>query len=61
MVKKDEETGKSTWMCPECNPGFYTDAEGQCQECSKMVPGCTECNLERCLACGDDMIPQVDG
>ena len=48
-------------MCPECNDGFYTDAEGLCQKCSEMVQGCTECNLEKCLACEDDMIPQVDG
>lgn len=48
-------------MCPQCNDGFYTDADGLCQECSKMVNGCTECNLERCLGCADDKIPQADG
>lgn len=36
--------------CEICNPSFYVDESGQCQQCSNF---CEQCTASQCLKCLD--------
>ena len=51
----------TSFICPTCAPGFYTDLNGGCSSCT-VIDGCSSCvNEHHCLSCSDPNDILVEG